>query len=361
MRLKYLTVLALVGSVSCTPRYVIPLDGEYDYRVPVVSNEARNAFDPLLKATLKLTWTPRYRTEHYAYDFASPSGVRLDRPPRDPASPTGYRLSATDSIRVTDDSFSKIGAALVVARTARGEGGYVAAAVTAAHLVRAPDTLRTYLLDAMGRQTDILESMSVKVDEFLFVTASNGVHLEATLRRMDLKKDLALLTMTIPGYDDAVQEYAGRIGRSEDLRWGTYVYTFGFPHGNLRLTGGTVSLDRTPDRFNVDAAIRPGYSGGPVVAVRDGLPNLELVGLCQGLSVVTRRYLLPDPLLSPGTPLSTVLLDHIRVEEEEIQEYGLGYALSIDQVRQFLLESRSTLVEKGIDLQNSPVLKLWGF
>ena len=85
-----------------------------------------------------------------------------------------------------------------------------------------------------------------------------------------------------------------------------------------------MSLDDQGDRFFVDAAIRAGYSGAPVVAVRDGLPNFELVGLCRGATTEKFRLLVPDRLLNPGTALLPELLDKIYVEEREVVEPGLA-------------------------------------
>ena len=120
-------------------------------------------------------------------------------------------------------------------------------------------------------------------------------------------------------------------------------------------------MDDQNDRFYVDAAIRAGYSGGPVVAVRDGLPHFELVGLCRGATTETFRLLVPDQRLSQGTALSTGLLKRISVQEREVVEPGLGFVMGIEAVQQFLLNCRDPLREAGIDIQSDPALRMWGF
>ena len=56
----WLWVWVFLG-VGCRPQYVIPPDGEYDYRVPVASGEAGKAFEKLLTYTVKVTWSPSYK------------------------------------------------------------------------------------------------------------------------------------------------------------------------------------------------------------------------------------------------------------------------------------------------------------
>ena len=346
---------------GCAPRYVIPPDGAYDYRVPVAASKGiEAAFERLMDATAKVTWSPTYRTYHYTHDFTSESGVRLDRPMPDPLSPTGYRLAEVDGIRVTEDAYSKVGAGIVLIRAAVGEGRDASVAITAGHLVTAPDTIKTYMRDQMGRETHILASVSVKVDSFLFISGRTGVNLGATVRRLDVERDLALLTLSIPWEHSVPREFDLRLGRMRDLKWGNFVYVIGYPLGGQRITGGMVSLDTQEGRFNVDAAVRAGYSGGPVIAVRDGLPNFELVGLCRGIATRKERRVVPDGMLSAGTTLSPELLGHLSVEESDVAEYGLGIALSVDEMKAFLHENRDVFTGKGIDVPNETLMRMWG-
>ena len=361
IRSIWLAAAVLLAGGGCTSKYVIPPDGAYDYRVPVASGGANEAFEGLMNATLKIVWSPRYRTFHYTHDLMSDTGVRLDRPLSDSSSPTGYRLQEEDGIQVTEDTYSKVGAGLLIVRTAVGEQSDAAVAVTVAHLVTAPDTLRVYVRDRLGRETDILESLSVKQDEFLFATGPDGANLEATIRKLDPERDLALLTLSIPWQYKSLHGCQLRLGDVQDLQWGNYIYVVGYPRGRLRLTGGIVSLDPQKGRFNVDAPVRAGYSGGAVVAVRDGLPNLELVGLCQGVTTHMVRTLVPDPSLLPGAALSSGVLDRVVVEEEERVDYGLGFAVGIDEVKAFLVENRGVLTKKGINVDNNALLRMWGF
>ena len=123
-----------------------------------------------------------------------------------------------------------------------------------------------------------------------------------------------------------------------------------------------MSLDEDPDiDFLSDAAIRAGYSGGPVVAVRDGLPNFELVGLCRGATTETFRLLVPNRMLNEGAVLSPDLLSQISVEEREVVEPGLGIVVGIEVVKRFLLDSRDQLRKNGVDIKTDATLRMWGF
>ena len=178
---------------------------------------------------------------------------------------------------------------------------------------------------------------------------------------MDKKEDLALITFSTAWQDRNLQPFGFRLGRTQDLQWGNYAYVMGYPRGRAHVAGGTVSLDSMKDQFFIDALIRGGYSGGPVVVVRDGLPHLELVGICVGTSTKKVRRVLPDRFLPTGSVVTEKMLEHLYVAEEEELEFGLGFAVGINSIRTFLLQSRSELLEKGIDVRESSYMKMWGF
>jgi len=357
----WLATVAVLMGLRCSPRYVLLPDGAYDYRVPVVASDETDAcFARLLDATVRVTLSPKYRTYHYNHDYTSESGVRLSRPEIDRASPTGYRLAEGDGLRVTEDAYSKVGAGLLLIRASAGEGFDAAVVMTAGHLVTSPDTLKVYSRDVLGRETPVLERVSVKVDALVFVTGRTGVNLGATVQKLDRKSDLALLTLSIPWQHAVPSEFDFELGQLSDLKWGNFVFVVGYPLGAQRVTGGMVSLDPQTGRFNLDAAVRPGYSGGPVIAVRDGLPHFELVGLCRGIAMQKRLGLSPHGSLPPGTVLSPDLLDRVVVEELEVPEYGLGIAVAIDAMRTFVQSSRGMMARKGIDVDNETLLRMWG-
>lgn len=356
--LYYLIALLCFG--GCAAQYVLAPDGEYDYRVPVGRGDARTGFETLFASTVKVVWTPQYANVFYTHDMRDDRGFLLHLPLRDENSPTGYRL-ARDGIRETVDSYSKVGTALVIARQSVANQYNVAVALTNAHVVTAPDTIRYFKRDARGMETTVLERISIKISTSLHVVNRDGESISAKIVRLDPEADLALLKLTIPHLMRKPVPFLLRLGKTSDLQWGNFVYIVGHPKNKMRLTAGTVSLDEEDDRFFVDAAIRAGYSGGPVVAVRDGLPNFELVGLCRGASTETYRLLVPHQRINEGTVISPDLLDQISVEEREVVEPGLGFVVSIEAVKRFLLDSREPLREIGVNIKTDAALRMWGF
>ncbi len=356
-----LIAMPLLCFVGCAAHYVLAPDGEYDYRVPVGRDNARTGFETLFASTVKVVWTPQYANVFYTHNLRDDRGLLLRLPLADENSPTGYRL-LRNGIRETVDSYSKVGTALVIARQSAVNQYDVAIALTAAHLVTAPDTIRYFMRDSRGMETSVLERISIKISAALQVVNRNGESIHSKIVRLNSKADLALLKLNIPHVMRNPSPFLMPIGKTSDLQWGNFVYIVGHPKNKMRLTAGTVSLDDyREDRFFVDAAIRAGYSGGPVVAVRDGLPNFELVGLCRGATTETFRLLVPNRRLNEGTVLSPDLLGQISVAEREVVEPGLGFVVGIESVKRFLLDCGDPLREMGVDIKTDATLRMWGF
>lgn len=90
--------------------------------------------------------------------------------------------------------------------------------------------------------------------------------------------DIALLEV-----DDssAFKKFPYKIGDSDDLRTGDFLWMIGNPLGieDYTLDGNVSRLayDSNSDWFMIGSDVQPGYSGGAVIAIRDG--KYELVGL----------------------------------------------------------------------------------
>jgi len=356
----WVILACFLGLCGCAARYVLAPDGEYDYRVPVGRGEAQAGFETLLVSTVKVVWSPQYENTFYSHDHRNDIGMRLPLPLPDEKSPTGFRL-LQDGIRETIDSYSKVGTGLVVARQRATNEFDIAVALTTAHLVTAPDTIRYFMRDARGTETSVLERLSVKISASLQVMNRDGESIKARILRLSASKDLALLKLDVHNLMRSPLPFGLPLGKASDLKWGNFVYIVGHPKNKVRLTAGTVSLDGQADRFFVDAAVRAGYSGGPVVAVRDGLPHFELMGLCRGATTETFRLLIPDHKLVDGTILSPELLSQISVAEHDVVELGSGFAVGIGALKQFLLNSRDELMEIRMDIISDASLRMWGF
>lgn len=109
----------------------------------------------------------------------------------------------------------------------------------------------------------------------------------------DEKNDISLFKIP-EGFDD-IPAFPYKLGNSEDLRVGNYVYLFGNPENfGINVRQGIVSALKAPEEISALNAIGknsfmltngliPGDSGTPIVAIRDG--EFELVGITQGTFV----------------------------------------------------------------------------
>lgn len=105
------------------------------------------------------------------------------------------------------------------------------------------------------------------------VAVGDNVHVlfEADVLETDARNDLALLRVS----NEQFASTAANVGemRSDDIELGESVLVAGFPYreifsNTLKVTGGIVSavrgLEDDTGRFQLDAAIQPGNSGGPI-------------------------------------------------------------------------------------------------
>ncbi len=108
------------------------------------------------------------------------------------------------------------------------------------------------------------------------VTTYNGQTYKAKfIAKMEDKKDLALLKINPKENMPTVS-----FGDSEDVRVGQRVLSIGNPFGfSNTLTQGIISrIDYTKNRFQTDAAINPGCSGGPLINSTG-----EVIGISQSI------------------------------------------------------------------------------
>ena len=97
----------------------------------------------------------------------------------------------------------------------------------------------------------------------------------------------------------SLKSFPYRIGNSDDLQVGNFIYTVGNPMNfGINVREGIVSSLKAPpvisqlnaiaeNAFMVSNGLNPGDSGTPVIAIRDG--EYELVGLSQGTFHASQR------------------------------------------------------------------------
>jgi serine protease Do len=121
----------------------------------------------------------------------------------------------------------------------------------------------------------VIAMVSRKSEKFYVKKGGKEVLLEVLAKNSYL--DAALLRAKGPGF----KKFRGKIGNSDKLRRGDFVYAIGNPLGEEGyLTSGIVSKVNPRGRsdwFMMQTPVNPGNSGGPIVALHGG--KYHLVGL----------------------------------------------------------------------------------
>ncbi len=227
------------------------------------------------------------------------------------------------------------------------------AVLTCAHVVDFEDTVLAYHIDENRRATPFLKNVAVKEKQSNYVAVfPEGGEME--ILAMDRTSDIALLGHTFflePSIPLPVFRYPW--GKARELEWGTFVYLFGFPSGYKMVTKGIVSSPNKDRRgtFMVDAMFSRGFSGGIALAIRDGVPNFELVGMIKLVSAHTSYLLAPekengDVVFDPAVPYN----GQIYVERRTEIESGITQAVSVESIREFIRVHGPKLQSRGYAL-----------
>ena len=226
------------------------------------------------------------------------------------------------------------------------------ALLTCAHIVDFPDTLITFYKSKSGLNLETVQNFSVKVGQKINVidlTQGNDFKIIAS----DKQKDVAVIGKTferVPEFPIPVFNFPR--GSASELNWGNFVYVFGYPKGEKMISTAIVSR---PDKdsnhsFLIDASFNRGFSGGIVLAIRDGTPNFELVGLIKAVSAETKYYLAPDSRTKlTERELQNLYNGQMSIKAHENIFYGITYVISIDSINEFINDNRTQFEIKGFN------------
>ena len=311
-------------------------DGKYDSEFPYKGSS--DELEHISKTVNRVNATGFYKT----FVFNPDDSLTLDdfkyRSFEDLAIETGY----------TDKSSSG------TATTIYSSGGKVAL-LTCAHVINYPDTVITYAAGESGILTNYIEVILIKDRQVIYVAGfPEGSDLE--ILALDAGKDLALIGRDYKSaskYSFDVFDFPA--GAAKDLEWGTFVYIFGFPMNYQMVTKALVSSPNR-DRFGsflIDAVVNPGYSGGVVLAIKDGIPNFELVGIVQWVPEEKRNVLVPERRMN-NKPYSNLIPYEGKSYVQRYSEikYGITKVISIESVKSFLSKNEEQLKEKGYFFEN---------
>jgi hypothetical protein len=282
---------------------------------------------------------------------------------------TSYVFDETSKIRAVELSglnFEKVAKEKVFFnRTASGTGtvihnwqGHVGL-LTVSHIVSFPDSVISFFINPDGSFSQYVQSVSIKSRQTNYVNdlPGNG---ELDIIAIDKPHDIALLGKT---FDLAstlnIPVFPYTWGASSELEWGSFIYAFGFPMNYKMITKGIVSnLSKDKHSFLIDAAFNRGFSGGIVLAVRDGVPNFELVGIIRSVPADYTYTLRPmtteqDLDFNPMIPYTGEAF----VDKEQIIRPGITKVIGIELVKEFILQNKDFLKDKGYmfnELLNEP-------
>ncbi len=226
------------------------------------------------------------------------------------------------------------------------------AVLTSAHVVHFADTILT-LYEPVSDYEARVRTVAIKERQVIYLPDVEGAD-ALELLSIDRRADLALVGQRLGGADSKVPPLPFKTGQMDDLQWGSFVYVLGYPAGVKMVTRGLASRPVADNRksFVIDATFNNGFSGGAVLAIRDGVPNLEWVGVATSSAARTEWALMPsvsegDIGLDPGRPFRG---DIFAVQKKSLR-YGITICVSSDAVVEFLERYRETLHSQGFRVE----------
>ena len=330
--MKKLTVLLLVSIVFCflscarnIKNVVYPAlnDDQYDSEFPY-KNSSRE-LEKIAEAVHMVIYTAYYKTYYFERETKLREKDISESAMKKCKSIDFYNHSVSGTVTVFYSSFSNV------------------ALLASAHNVNKPDTLISYF----GKESTFIQSVSIKQRERIYVPDLPGDGLVEILIQ-DKKQDIAILSKS---YSQplkmplAILEYP--FGSAKKLQWGSFVYLLGYPKGLKMITRGIVSDPNRDERGNflVDAMINRGFSGGIILAIKDGAPNFEFVGIGISTSSDGGLYLVPD--MDDYDSEKFIYDGDIYVERKNFINYGICRAVSVETFIDLMKSNKEYLDKKG--------------
>ncbi len=220
--------------------------------------------------------------------------------------------------------------------------------LTCAHVVDFPDTVIIRYENGKGP----IEVISVKIKQQNFVKdLPSGENVQVLAA--DQKNDIALLEKVLDDKDSNPTVLNYPIGNTRDFDWGSIVYIMGYPAGQLMITQALVSdpIKARRGKFTTDALYNRGISGGPILAIRDGVPNFELVGIASSASAKQVYYVKPGKESPEFINPEEAFTGDLYVDQYKDIRYGVSFNISIEEITGFLNKNRSMLTNRGFDME----------
>ena len=221
--------------------------------------------------------------------------------------------------------------------------------LTCAHIVYFQDTIFSYYDD----NKRYIETLTIKIKQQNHVSGlppGNPIEIVAISK----EKDIALLMKKTTPNDQKIHVLNYPRGSVNNLQWGSVVYIIGYPLSTLMVTLALVSLtDKIKiGMFVTDALYNRGISGSPVFAIKDGVPNFELVGIASSSAAQISNVIVPDKNYKAEDKIMTPYEGDIFVDNNKLISYGVTYSVSINEIITFMSSNEEGLVSNGFDMDN---------
>ncbi len=331
--LMFLVMILMNSCSSVTYQTIFPTlsDGKYDSEFPYKGSSAE--LSDIGESVYRINSTAFY----YTYIFSTDSRLKLKDLSDD--------IIKTKSMKSTLYDLSSAGSATLLSV----ENSSVAF-LTCSHIVDYQDTIVSYIHNEKGEKTEYVESISIKDKQTTYVLGfPGGGELQVLLS--DRMQDIAIIGNKFqPDFVTRQHKFHYPYGSAKNLEWGSFVYLFGYPLNYKMVTKAIVS---SPDldgqgSFIVDAVINRGFSGGIVLAIKDGVPNFELVGMVQRVPKDDEEYLKPKALIS-GEEYSPLIKyeGELFVDKRVNIKYGIAKIISTEKILEFINSNKKYLESKG--------------
>jgi hypothetical protein len=228
------------------------------------------------------------------------------------------------------------------------------ALLTCAHILNSHDTIISNYAPVADDPYAYIKSISVREKQELYIKDLPECGTFTTLA-LDRENDLALIGKRCEGNIDSVKVFTFPPGKAQELGWGSRVYILGYPMGNLMMTRGMVSpaTGKNGGTFMVDAVLNKGYSGGIILAVRDGAPNFEMAGIVKSMSTHLNYYLRPEKEINEMNYSAFIPYSgDIYTGTDESVNYGINYVVAMETITSFYRKNRDGLVSQGYNLDS---------
>jgi hypothetical protein len=321
---------------SCTRQiyrsmYPVLTDGKYDTEFPY--RNCSKELKDVAESVKKLICIANYKTYVFPYSMKVKQSDVNDS-----------LLQNAMEIKYTFDSVSGTGTVIDV-------NDRDVAVLTCAHVFNRADTLFSYYLTENNQKSDFIQSLSFKQKQSNYIPGLRGAG-EMSILLMDEGKDIALMGFHIDGNEPiGIHKISYPFGEAKKLEWGSFVYMIGYPKGVELITKGIVS---SPDRdgngsFLLDAEFNRGFSGGVILAIKDGAPNFEIVGIANSAYSDDENILVPavDWRYDENIPYH----GDVYVRFKHNINYGLSQAVPSEAILRLIRMNQDELEKKGYDLK----------